>query len=75
MPVALLRFQPLRLMVDPWQRDARFHSSMDFDELELHVDRCRELRVSYLDFFELDDIAGFGARWADGAIGHPRIVS
>jgi starch synthase len=71
----LLGGEPLRVGLNPWQRDPRLNPALHVDEGELHVDRRGELRVVDAELFELSHVAGVGTRRARGTLGHERIVS
>jgi hypothetical protein len=64
----------LRIGLDPRQRHAPLDSPLDDDELELHVNRRRELGLGRSELPQLKDFAWFGPRRARRKFGHAWIV-
>ena len=71
----LLGGEPVRVGLNPWQRDPRLHPALHVDERELHVDRRGELGMVDAELLELGDVARIRTRRARGTLGHERIVS
>jgi hypothetical protein len=53
----LLRGQPLRIGLDPRQRHPKLDAPLHVDELELHVNRRRELGLGGSELLQLEDLA------------------
>ena len=70
----LLRGEPGRVGLNPGEGHPRLDAPLNLHQRDLHVNRCRELRLRQFQLPELDDLAGFSARRADGAFGHAGIV-
>ncbi len=71
----LLRPQPLRVGLNPRQRNARLHAALHLDQGDLHVDRRSKLGLPGFELLELDNLARLGARGTRRAVGHRAIVS
>ncbi len=75
----LLRRQPFRVGLNPRQRHPRLHPALGVHQVDLHVDRRRQLGLRSLQLSQFENFARFGAGrtgWLAGLMtfGHRWIV-
>ena len=67
--------EPVRVRLDPRQRDARLHAALHVDERQLHVDRGCQVGLSRPELLEFDDFAWLGPGDARRMVRHSATLS